>query len=119
VVEIAFRQVSWLGPSTAVGGDAAFSRVSAQWRTKRRFKGLTVAVTTRDSHPLPYSLIAPVCSSALWRLNINRNNSVGAGFPRPIALLTDAGGENPPLRCRCFIYSKTIRRNCKQGRRAP
>src|SRR5215475_9964093 len=52
VVEIAFRQVSWLGLSTAIGGDAAFSRVLAQWRTKRRFKGLTVAVTTRDSHPL-------------------------------------------------------------------
>jgi hypothetical protein len=38
--------------------DAAFSRASAQWRTRRLFKGLTVAVTTRDSHPLPYSLAA-------------------------------------------------------------
>jgi hypothetical protein len=30
-------------------------------------------------------------------LKINCNNSVGAGFPRPIALITDAGGENPTL----------------------
>jgi hypothetical protein len=57
VAEMAFRQVSWLGSSTAIGG-AAFSRFPAQWRTRRRFKGLTVAVTTRDSHPLPYSLVA-------------------------------------------------------------
>jgi hypothetical protein len=42
----------------AIGGDAAFSRLSAQWHIKRRFKGFTVAVTTRDSHPLPYSLAA-------------------------------------------------------------
>jgi hypothetical protein len=54
---MALRQVSWLGPPTAIG-DAAFSRFPAQWRTKRRSKGLTVAVTTRDSHPLPYSLAA-------------------------------------------------------------
>src|SRR5262247_4027950 len=47
-------------------------------------------------------------SNYFWRLNINCNNGVGAGFPRPIALVTDAGGENPPLRCCCFIYSKTI-----------
>jgi len=25
-------------------------------------------------------------------------NNVGAGFPRPIAWITDRGGENPPLR---------------------
>src|SRR5262245_66258341 len=25
-------------------------------------------------------------------------NNVGAGFPRPIALITERGGENPPLR---------------------
>jgi hypothetical protein len=54
---LTLRQVSWLGP-TVIESDAAFSRVSAQWRTKHRFKGLTVAVTTRDSHPLPYSLAA-------------------------------------------------------------
>jgi hypothetical protein len=60
---VALRQVSWLGlmapitllASLAIDGIAAFSRDSAQWRTKRRFNGLTVAVTTRDSHPLPYS----------------------------------------------------------------
>jgi len=52
---MAFRQVSWLDP---ISSDAAFSRISAQWRINHRFGGLTVAVTTRDSHPLPYSLAA-------------------------------------------------------------
>jgi hypothetical protein len=52
---LAFRQVSWLDP---IGSDAAFSRILAQWRIHHRFGGLTVAVTTRDSHPLPYSLAA-------------------------------------------------------------
>ncbi len=27
-----------------------------------------------------------------------KRNHVGAGFPRPIASITDPGGENPPLR---------------------
>jgi hypothetical protein len=63
---MALRQVSWLGPTTAIG-DAAFSRSPAQWRTMRRFKGLTVAVTTRDSHPLPYSLAAHLRSGDLSR----------------------------------------------------
>jgi len=63
---MAHRQVSWLGPSKAIG-DAAFSRSPAQWRTRRLFKGLTVAVTTRDSHPLPYSLIACLCSDDFSR----------------------------------------------------
>src|SRR5215470_9887983 len=67
--EMALRQVSWLGPSTAIGG-AAFSRFPAQWRTRRRSKGLTVAVTTRDSHPLPYSPAAYHCSDDLWSLRI-------------------------------------------------
>jgi len=111
---MALRQVSWLGPPTAIG-DAAFSRFPAQWRTKRRFKGLTVAVTTRDSHPLPYSLFACLCSDDLWRLKINCNNSVGAGFPRPIALAPDTGGENPPLRYCRIIYSKTISRHYKDN----
>src|SRR5262245_6783203 len=31
-------------------------------------------------------------------------SNVGAGFPRPIARETDAGGENPPLQC-CAHYS--------------
>jgi hypothetical protein len=52
---LAFRQVSWLDP---ISSDAAFSRILAQWRINHRFGGLTVAVTTRDSHPLPYSLAA-------------------------------------------------------------
>src|SRR5262245_3379344 len=46
--------------------------------------------------------------SLLWRLKINCNNSVGAGFPRPHPLPGRLGGENPPLRCCCIIYSKTI-----------
>jgi len=33
----------------------------------------------------------------LWSLKIKCNN-VGAGFPRPIAWLTERGGANPPLR---------------------
>jgi hypothetical protein len=28
---------------------------------------------------------------------------VGAGFPRPIARVTDQGGENPPLRCIAWL----------------
>src|SRR6266498_567622 len=39
---------------------------------------------------------------ATWSLIIKYSN-VGAGFPRPGASITDAGGENPPLRC-CYIY---------------
>src|SRR5262245_21856065 len=56
---MAFRQVSWLDP---ISSDEAFSRISAQGRINHRFGGLTVAVTTRDSHPLPYSLAASVRS---------------------------------------------------------
>ena len=33
----------------------------------------------------------------LWSLK-NKCNNVGAGFPRPITLITERGGENPPLR---------------------
>jgi hypothetical protein len=66
---MAFRQVSWLGPSTAVGGDEAFSRVSAQWRIRHRFKGLTLAVTTRDSHPLPFATFASLRLGENRRLN--------------------------------------------------
>ncbi len=32
------------------------------------------------------------------------------GFPRPHPLPGRLGGENPPLRCCCIIYSKTISR---------
>src|SRR5262249_54148190 len=35
--------------------DAAFSRCLGAMAYKASFKGLTVAVTTQDSHPLPYS----------------------------------------------------------------
>lgn len=63
---MALRQVSWLGPTTAIG-DAAFSRSPAQWRSMRRFKGLTVAVTTRDLHPFPYSPAACLCSDDFSR----------------------------------------------------
>jgi len=37
-------------------------------------------------------------------LKNNCENNVGARFPRPIASVTDAGGEYPPLRY-CRIYS--------------
>jgi hypothetical protein len=78
---MAFRQVSWLGPSTVVGGDAAFSRVSAQWRIRGRSKGLTVAVTTRDSHPLPYSPVACPCSGAdQWSSKIKWRRCSGLTF---------------------------------------
>src|SRR5262249_56989258 len=39
----------------------------------------------------------PIKTAGLWSLKINCDNSVGAGFPRPIARITDGGGENPPL----------------------
>jgi len=68
---MALRQVSWLGPTTAIG-DAAFSRSPAQWRSMRRFKGLTVTVTTRDSHPLPYSPAACLCSDDFSRHHKDR-----------------------------------------------
>ena len=38
-----------------------------------------------------------ILARLLWSLIIKRNH-VGAGFPRPIASITDLGGENPPLR---------------------
>src|SRR5262247_3550005 len=56
----------------------------------------------RVSHR-PSSLLLPPQSGAvnlaarLWSLKIKCNH-VGAGFPRPIALITEMGGENPPLR---------------------
>jgi hypothetical protein len=51
-----FRQVSWLGlrrqqPSHAKNSAMAFLSLVGKI-------GLTVAVTTRDLHPLPYSLVA-------------------------------------------------------------
>jgi hypothetical protein len=50
--------------------------------------------------PRLYKHFAPPGLTATKSLNtrkIKRNN-VGAGFPRPIALITDPSGENPPLR---------------------
>jgi hypothetical protein len=37
------------------------------------------------------------CDHRFGHLSGYCKNNVGAGFPRPIALITDAGGENPPL----------------------
>ena len=45
---------------------------------------------------------------AICPLKFQRDNNVGAGFPRPIASMMDVGGENPPLRCWALSYSKTI-----------
>ena len=38
-------------------------------------------------------------ASPLWCLENNCDNNVVARIPRPIASITDAGGEYPPLRC--------------------
>jgi len=46
---------------------------------------------------------APEFAVGLWFLKIKRNH-VGAGFPRPIASITDLGGENPPLRWIAWLH---------------
>jgi len=54
-------------PGSAYKGATRPSRAQAQWLDERRrsiFRGLTVAVTTRDLHPLPYS---PAASLSAWR----------------------------------------------------
>lgn len=59
VVEMAFRQVSWLGPWWRRGLLAHLGAMAYITSLPILFHwGLTVAVTTRDSHPLPYSLAA-------------------------------------------------------------
>jgi hypothetical protein len=94
---MAFRQVSWLGPSTVVGGDAAFSRVSAQWRIRRRFKSLTVAAPRRGD-----ATFASLRLSENRRLNEEAHSRQGA-----------------KAQSGAIYSSKTISRRYKGKRRAP
>jgi hypothetical protein len=41
-------------------------------------------------------------------LKNNYYTNVGARIPRPIASITDAGGENPPPRCCRTNFQKTV-----------
>jgi len=79
-------------------GNASAALFHPKSRRNGLLYGLTVAVTTRDSHPLPYSPVACPCSGDKCQLKNIAPSIVGAGFPRPIAWIIDLGGENPPLR---------------------
>ncbi len=46
-----------------------------------------------------------------------KRNHVGAGFPRPIASITDPGGENPPLRW--IAWLRLIFKDHQRQRRHP
>src|SRR5262245_60015639 len=49
-----------------------------------------------------------------------KRNHVGAGFPRPIASITDPGGENPPLRWIAWLrlIFKDHKRRARLNRRS-
>src|SRR5262245_46085850 len=65
-----------------------------------------------------YGLNSPRSRRGL-SLKIKRNH-VGAGFPRPIASITDPGGENPPLRWIAWLrlIFKDHKRRARLNRRS-